>query len=473
VQPTVLVVDDDQDFLDLISALLAPHGYRVSTALGGEEALASGPAPQVVLLDWQLEGQSGLEQIGPLTAAFPRTPVVLTTAFSSTEVAVQAMQQGAFDFLPKPVDEARLITTLARAVDQHRLLERVHGLEAGSTDRFEGLLGGSPQMRTVFETIKNVATTDVSVLITGESGTGKELVARAIHRCSARSKKPFVALNMAAIPRELVESTLFGHEKGSFSGADRRRLGACEEADGGTLFLDEIGEMPLELQPKLLRFLQEQTFRRVGGANDMRVDTRIVSATNRSPLDAVREGTLRADLYYRLNVVPVELPPLRARQGDVALIAQRSLEELAARHGKAFRRFTPDALAALAAHDWPGNVRELVHAIERVVITCQGDTVRRGMLPPPIGEGLPIPDVSPGAVPGGDLLAVAGVPAALPSPDVFGERVIPLTELERMAIEHALRLHDGAREPAAKALGISPATIYRKLKSYGLTGPGS
>jgi two-component system repressor protein LuxO len=464
----VLLIDDDPDFLDVMGALLAPHGYSVTAARDLEEARAAGVTPQVILLDWQLEGQSGLELIRPLQAWLPRTPIVLTTSFSSTEVAVKAIHHGAFDFLPKPVDEARLITTLARAVEQHQLLDRVHGLEGpASPDQFEGLVGGSPQMRTVFETIKNVASTDVSVLVTGESGTGKELVARAIHQRSARRDQPFVALNMAAIPKDLVESTLFGHEKGAFSGADRRRLGACEEAHGGTLFLDEIGEMPLDLQPKLLRFLQEQTLRRIGGTQDVRVDVRIVSATNRPPLETVRDGGLRADLYYRLNVVPVALPALRDRHGDVALIAQRQLAALAGRYGKAFRGFTPEALTALEAYDWPGNVRELLHVLERVVITHQGELVQPGMLPDPICPQAagPVAD-APGFV------AVEPAPAVLPAaaPAVFGQTVIPLVTLERMAIEHALELHEGAREGAAKALGISQATIYRKLKSYGLTG---
>jgi DNA-binding NtrC family response regulator len=469
----LLAIDDDSDFVMLLETLLAPHGYSVQAAATLEEALRSvgRTTPGAILLDWQLGGESGFDLIEPLRDRLPNSPIILSTAFSSTDLAVRAIQLGAFDFLPKPLDEARLLTSLARAYAQHDLLDRVDGLGVGSeADCFEGMIGTSEPMRSVFQVIANVAKTDASVLVTGESGTGKELVAKAIHQRSSRSRAPFLALNMAAIPKELVESTLFGHEKGAFSGADRTRKGACEEAHGGTLFLDEIGEMPLDLQPKLLRFLQEQTVRRVGGSSDVGVDVRIVSATNRDPLATIEEGRLRADLYYRLNVVPIALPPLRERPGDVALLATRMLATLSHRYGKEFREFGSEALELLEAYPWPGNVRELLHTLERTVITQAGETVRKYMLPEglrsrgdAVGVESPRPtDVSSASSPEVDLRATH-------SPAVFGASVLPLTELERMAIEHALRVCQGSREEAARALGISPATIYRKLKQYGIT----
>ena len=461
----LLVIDDDPDFVMLLEALLAGHGYSVTSASSLEEALASAARtpPGAILLDWQLGGESGFDLIEPLRSRLPESPIILSTAFSSTDLAIRAIQLGAFDFLPKPLDEARLLTSVTKAFAQHELLDRL----GGRGESFEGIIGNSPAMRTVFQVINSVAKTDASVLVTGESGTGKELVARAIHQRSSRKQGPFLALNMAAIPPSLVEATLFGHEKGSFSGAERTHKGACEEAHGGTLFLDEIGEMPLELQPKLLRFLQEQTIRRVGGSSDIRVDVRIVSATNRSPLDAVEGGRLRADLYYRLNVVPVTLPPLRERAGDVALIASQTLSALAHRYGKEFRDFSPEALARLEAYSWPGNVRELNNALERTVITQSGPTIRESMLPETLRLKAATQTVESAAP------SVASRPQgsdAEPAPDpVFGDSVRPLSELERLAILHALRVFQGSREEAARALGISPATIYRKLKQYGIT----
>ncbi len=379
-------------------------------------------------------------------------PIVLVTASPSIELTVKAVQRGAFDFLPKPLDEARLVATLSRAVDHVKLLRRVLELESGDGDEaFEGLIGSSPAMRRVFGLIEAVARTDASVMITGESGTGKDMVARAIHRRSPRKAGPLVSLNMAAVPKELVESTLFGHERGAFTGADRTRIGACEEASGGTLFLDEIAEMPIELQPKLLRFLQDHTLRRVGGSVDSTSDVRIVAATNRDPAAEVKAGRLRADLYYRLNVVPIELPPLRDRRGDIALIALHAVRQYARRHCKRFTSIDAEALDRLTANDWPGNIRELRHVMERVVVLNDGEAVTTSMLPAELSDR-----------------RLEAMIAACGEQDLLGrgDAIVPLEEIERRAIERAMQLCEDNAARAAERLGISTATIYRKLRAY-------
>lgn len=469
----VLVVVDDPMFCELVALLLRNQRHQVqilTSADGLEERLLEGDI-DVVLLDWQLGDQDGLAILQTLRGACPTIPVVLVTATVSTDLAVRAIRGGAFDFLTKPLDETRLIATVARGAVHHRLLDRVHELETeGQCDSvYEGLLGVSPLMRTVFRAIQNIAPADVTVMITGETGTGKELVARAIHRRSGRAAKPFVPLNMAALPKELVEATLFGHEKGAFTGADRRRIGAVEEAMGGTLFLDEIGEMPLELQAKLLRFIQERTLRRVGGNEDISADIRIVSATNRDPLDEVRNGRLRADLYYRLNVVPIALPPLRERVGDVALIAAHCLGEFSMTHKRNFAGIDDEALLALQSFNWPGNVRELRHLIERMVILNEGPHLSRSMLPLEItGHAPPTVSVKPLQTlvrPAVRTTVVARAESDVsPSP----ESIVPLAELERRAIEHALAACQGSAQSAASKLGMSTATIYRKIKEFGL-----
>jgi len=461
----VLLIDDDPHFRRVAVAMLEAHGHRVTEAGGLGEVPAGDRDLSAILVDWQLGEHDGLLLVPTLRERFPGVPVVLVTAHATTEVAVEAIKAGAFDFLPKPLDEPRLLSTVAAAAGQRRLLRRLEDLEQGG---FEGMLGASPAMRQVFQTIDAVARTDASVLITGESGTGKELVARAVHARSGR-RGEFVALNMAAIPRDLVESTLFGYERGAFSGADKRRVGACERAHQGTLFLDEIGEMPEPLQAKLLRFLQEGTVQRVGGGQEVAVDARVVAATNRAPRAAVEEGRLRADLYYRLNVVPVALPPLRERRGDVALLATHALQQAARRFGKSFRALDPAAIRRLEGRAWPGNVRELVHTIERAVILSDGEALLAHMLPeeePPIGGGAPAAAADERAPPAPPLADGPHdrAPPAAGAPDPAA--IIPLAELERQAIEHALAACDGNRADAAERLGISQATIYRKLKAY-------
>ena len=469
----VAVVDDDPHFLGLIEVLLSSHGYRVAKHPTPESLRAADTDPLVVILDWQLGDLDGLELLPELSAELPGVPFVMSTAHPSPDLAIRAVRAGAFDFLAKPLDEARLIATLNAAVRHGELQRQVHADEEGIV--FEGILARSPQMRGVFKVIENVAPTPVSVMITGESGTGKELIARAIHARSPRKSGPFVALNMAAIPSELVESTLFGHERGAFSGANQMRKGAAGEAHGGTLFLDELGEMPLELQSKLLRFLQERVYRRVGGQKDLESDVRIVSATNRDPLQAVREGLLREDLYYRLNVVPLQLPALREREEDVGLLATHFLQRAAERYGRDLREIAPGALERLSQHSWPGNVRELEHMMQRLVITEQGPRLEARMLSFLDGGVAPASPASAEAAASAapEPSAAAALPSAAPSSPIqqtppWGDEVIPLQELEKLAIAHALGKCGGSRKEAAARLGISQATIYRKLKTYGL-----
>jgi two-component system, NtrC family, response regulator HydG len=449
----ILIIDDDASFRALWATKLGARGYCVESRDWLEvDHLSQGLSRiDVVLLDRYLDNHDALDLLSPMTEQCPSVPVVLMTASSSVDVAVEAMRMGAFDFLPKPLDEPRLLTTLARAVQHARLSHRLTQLERSDGNHFEGLVGTSAPMRSLRRVLQNIAPTETSVLITGESGTGKELVARAIHARSRRSSGPFIALNMAALPKELIESTLFGHEKGAFTGADRSRTGMVEQASSGTLFLDEIGEMPGDLQPKLLRFLQERTIRRIGGDADIPCNVRIISATNREPIEELRRGTLREDLFYRLNVVPVRLPPLRDRGGDVELLAHHFLRVFGEQHASPFSDIHPDAMKLLEAAPWPGNVRQLAHLIERIVVLHRGPTVTAAMIPhEQLGIRSPQSPETPQYIP--------------PSED--DGTITPLEEVERRTILRALYLCKSSASKAAIALGISDATIYRKLKRY-------
>lgn len=445
-QARIAVVDDDPHFAGLLEVLLESYGYGVTLATSLETLLAAGqPVPDVVILDWQLGEVDGLELIAPIKSEFPGVTVVLATAHASPELAVEALQRGAGDFLVKPVDEARLVSTLAAAVRERRLNAEVRSLRGDAS--YEGMVGGSTAMRAVYDTIENVAPTDVSVMVTGESGTGKELVASALHARSRRSRKPFVALNMAAIPRELVESTLFGHERGAFSGANERRLGAVSESSGGTLFLDEIGELPLPVQGKLLRLLQEKTFLRVGGTKQIQVDLRFVCATHLDLELAVAERRFRQDLYYRLKVVQVEMPPLRARgAADLDRLIDHFWFEYTRRHGRPDLSLSQSARLRLHGHDWPGNVRELEHALESAIVLSPEQVVGP--------EEFPLGD--PGALRDTSEEDGAG-------PKRFSTPLRPLREVERAYVLFALDLYEGNKSAAARALEIGRNTLQRKL----------
>jgi two-component system repressor protein LuxO len=481
IQRLVLVIDDDPDFHELASWMLQSRGYRSCAVAGltNIRVVLGTARPQAILLDWQLGSIDGTTLIQTLRREFPDSPIIFATSFSSPEVAAAAIKLGAFDYLTKPLDDAKFTVTINKAIEQYDLLTRLRNLELGGDESgFEGLIGISPQMRTVYSIIRSVAATDVNVMVCGESGTGKELVASAIHACSDRSSGSFVALNMASIPSELAEATLFGHEKGAFTGADRARTGAVGEAAGGTLFLDEITEMPMALQAKLLRFLQERIYRPVGGLKDCKADARIVSATNRDPAAAVRDKTLREDLYYRLNVVPIVLPPLREREGDIELLANHILRRFAKQYGKQFQMIDPAALQMLQAYNWPGNVRQLIHLIQRVVILNDGEVLASHMLPDDMFHAtqskLPSPGTDlPVSLTLGEQPAIpVGIPAE-PSDlsGMFSTKgdILTLEEIERRAISRAIELCDGSAYEAARLLGISSATIYRKIKLYGLT----
>lgn len=462
----VLVIDDDPEFLRLAQWMLEESGFIVSTAKDHDQAIGRirEQEPDAVLLDRQLEEEDGLDLIAPIQGLLPSVPIILITANSTYELAVQAVKVGAYDFLTKPLDEARLFSILNNAIERGRLLKQV-GPEPDDEQGFEGIIGQSPAMRAVFGMITNVAPTESSVLIRGESGTGKELVAAAIHSKSKKSDGPFVPINMATLPAELVESTLFGHEKGAFTGADHQRIGACEEAQGGTLFLDEITEMPIDLQPKLLRFLQEKTFRRVGGTKDITSDARIVSATNRDPLQAIRDSRLREDLYYRLNVIPIDLPPLRERAGDIALLASFAMHRVAAMNSKAFTKLSASCIEKLSKYAWPGNVRQLLHTIERAVIMNDGNALDAEMVViDDAGQPVEVPQAETPVSNDADQSAQEA-----DQPPFTSDQIVPLGELERLAIIHALGVCKGSPGVAAKKLGISPATIYRKIKAYGIS----
>ncbi|MEM8670076.1 MAG: sigma-54 dependent transcriptional regulator [Planctomycetota bacterium] len=490
-RPLILVIDDDTDFLALAEFMLTQQGCD-SICVEGPDSVAGKDLANLnaILLDWQLGSLDGRDLIGPLRERFPGVPVVFVTAHSSPEVAAESIKLGAFDFLTKPLDPPKLMVTINQAVEHCNVIRRLRQLEQGTDEvGFEGLIGVSPQMQTVYSTIRNVAPTDVSVMICGESGTGKELVANAIHQQSDRARGNFVPINMASIPAELAESTLFGHEKGAFTGADKKQEGAAREAAGGTLFLDEMTEMPIELQSKLLRFLQERVFRPVGGNADLAADVRIVSATNRNPLNAVEEQRLREDLYYRLNVVPITLPPLRERDGDIALLATHTLQRFAKQYSKSFESIDAGAMQVLEQYDWPGNVRQLVHVIQRAVVLNDGDSLEDHMLPSELKVSThsethfqkPVrsPDVQPlSSVEPVTSEPVTSVPVAASTVSVrpaLGEpestemdTIVPLETLEREAIANALRICNGSAYEAASRLGISAATIYRRIKLYGI-----
>jgi two-component system, NtrC family, response regulator HydG len=461
--PSILIADDDPQFLRIIEHHLRSWGWQVTCAQTKSQLLyqLSLLPPGLLLLDVHFGEYDGLEILREVLAEQSDLKVVILTAFGSIDNAIAAIRFGAIDYLTKPVDLSRL-----RAVIDH-------GSESGNANSGSGrapsceatpvttrtMLGESRAMRELRELVDRVASTNSTVLVQGESGTGKELVARALHELSPRHRRPFVPLNVAALPRELVESTLFGHAKGAFTGADRKQCGCCEAADGGTLFLDEIGEMEIGLQAKLLRFLQERTLRRVGESELISVDVRIVTATNRDPAELVRRGLLREDLYYRLNVVPINIPPLRQRREDVPLLARHFTQRLTARAGGRNVEFSDRALDELMGHSWPGNVRELENLVERLLIFCTGHTIEASDVVAELHRTTG-PVWEPGAA--GDRQgneSTARIGSAR-------EPLSPMGQIELLAIKDALASTNGNVREAAKLLGLGQATVYRKIKKY-------
>ena len=450
-RPVILVVDDEKNTREgLVRALRGE--YAVAEAENGQRALEwlETHAADVVLTDLRMPGLDGMALLSRLLGRDAKPIVILLTAYGSVETAVEAMKRGAYDFLAKPVNLDRLDLLLRRALAERRLGDENERLKAQLDSKygFENIIGTSPAMQEVFETIRQAAPTRATVLIQGASGTGKELVARALHQCSPRRDGPFVPVHCAALAPTLLESELFGHEKGAFTGAVERRRGRFELADGGTLFLDEIGEIDPALQVKILRVLEERKFERVGGTETIHVDVRLVAATNRDLRARVAEGAFREDLFYRLHVVNLTLPPLRERTGDVVLLAQHYLKTLAAENGKKPPAISPEAMDVLQAYAWPGNVRELRNVIERLVVLGTGDRLTVADLPAAVRDG-----------------AAGGL--AIPS---RAGRV--LRDAERQLIADALRRHRNNRTKAAQDLGISRRTLHRKINEFGLRAPG-
>ncbi|MBP7241582.1 sigma-54 dependent transcriptional regulator [Amaricoccus sp.] len=461
-QNRVLIVEDTSSLSMVYEAVLTRAGHLVNCAASLAEARAACAAmpPRLVLLDLQLPDGDGLDLLDELHRDAPECRVVVITANGSINRAVEAMRAGAFDFLVKPFDESRLIKAVDNAIATLEPFPPEEERDAPET--FEGFIGRSAPMQEIYRMVRAIGRSTATVFITGESGTGKEVCARAIHAVSTRARKPFVPLNCAAIPRDLLESEVFGHLKGAFTGALSDKPGAAAVADGGTLFLDEICEMDLSLQTKLLRFLQTSTIQPVGAARPIPVDVRIVCATNRDPAEEVRQGRFREDLYYRLHVVPIHMPPLRQRPEDVVDIARAVLVEYAAEEGKAFVALDPRVEGLFAARPWPGNVRQLLNVIRNIVVLHDGAVVLPDMLPPEVFVGA---EDRPAAAP------AAGWTAP-PAPVVSARNHVaalvgtPLAEVERELIEATIEHCDGSIPRAARMLELSPSTIYRKLESW-------
>ena len=446
-QPLILIGDDDQPHRSMLRTVLRGWGYGVEEADDGTTAVAlvRERAFDVVLTDVRMAHMDGITTLSQIRAWNPAIPVLIMTAWSSVESAVDALRLGAYDYLTKPLDFDVLRLSLERALDHTRLATENQELRRRLTNQESPILGRSRPVRELVEMVETVAPTEATVLITGESGTGKELVARAIQSASLRKDKPFVTINCAALAENLLESELFGHEKGAFTGADRRREGRFVQADKGTLFLDEIGEMPLSLQAKLLRVLQQGEVQRVGSDEPLTVDVRVIAATNRVLADEVAAGRFREDLFYRLNVIGLEVPPLRARQEDIPLLAAAFLERHAAANRKSLKGFTPQAMDAMLRYSWPGNVRELENAVERAVILTTTDYVTERALP----------------------LTVQNAPPAAED-DLSALGSMSLEDVEKKAIEATLRETEDNKSEAARRLGITRATLHSKLKKYGL-----
>ncbi|MEZ4249543.1 MAG: sigma-54 dependent transcriptional regulator [Polyangiales bacterium] len=448
----VLIVDDEANARSALAELLEDEGYVTATASDGVEALEKLETflPEVVLTDLKMPRMDGLALLEEGKKRRPSLAFVVMTAFGSIDTAVEAIKRGAENYLTKPLDVNSVAAIVARALEKARLSAEAALLRAQVDKRlsFGGILGDHPTMQRVLKIVGQVAPTRATVLITGESGTGKELVAAALHHNSARSKAPFVRLNCASLAETLLESELFGHERGSFTGAEKRRAGRFEQAHGGTLFLDEVSEIPMATQVKLLRFLQERELERVGGNETIRVDVRVVAASNRDLRQMVADGTFREDLYYRLNVVQIEMPPLRARRSDIPTLAHHFLRKYREENKRPIEGFTDVALRALVAYPWPGNVRELENAVERAVVLCEGHQIDAELLPSTTGPAMTRPPENNG---GGLDLLIPG---------------ITMGEVERIVIERTLESVGGSTAQAAEVLGISRRTIQYRLKEW-------
>ena len=466
VQANVLLVEDSLSLATAYMEYLAKQPCNITHVMTGQEALEAidAQAPNVVLLDLELPDINGREILEHIREQAIPTAVIIITSHGSVDIAVDVMRAGAIDFLEKPFTADRLNVTLENALRRQDLEEFV---DLHRREHYHGFVGASLPMQTVYHIIDSAASSKATVFITGESGTGKEVCAQAIHGASPRHDKPFVALNCAAIPKDLMESEIFGHTRGAFTGAVSAREGAAARADNGTLFLDEICEMDMDLQSKLLRFIQTSTFQKVGSNTLQSVDVRFVCATNRDPMEEVRAGRFREDLYYRLHVIPVDLPPLRQREDDVILIAHHLLETYTREENKHFERFTPETESILRTFEWPGNVRQLQNVIRNIVVLNDQDIVTPSMLPPPLSEiSASMPTLSTQSE------SLSGeIPLAYGSTDSMTFQ--PLWQIEKQIIERTIEHCDGNIPKAAALLEISPSTIYRKRQQWESAAAGS
>jgi two-component system nitrogen regulation response regulator NtrX len=455
----VLLVDDDPTVLEALASILRDAGYQVAAARSAEEALrrVQRAAPDLALVDIWLPGMDGLQLLEQLQRLAPPLPVIVISGHGTIETAVRATKLGAYDFLEKPPDMERALLAVRHALDHRRLEEENQQLRRRLEPQ-EEIVGECPALHRLREAIAAAAPTHGRVLIRGESGTGKELLARAIHRQSLRAHRPFVAVNCAAIPEELIESELFGHEKGAYTGATAQRRGKFEQADGGTIFLDEVGDMSLKTQAKVLRVLQEQTFERVGGSETLTVDVRVIAASNKDLEAAMRAGTFRDDLFYRLNVVPFEIPPLRERKEDIPVLGRHFLALYCAEYGKRPKALAPGALDRLVQHPWPGNVRELKNLMERMVIMVPADRIELRDVEPPLA--------SRGGESGRDGVEADGLP---------GLEAMTLREgrerFERAFLLRHLEVNGWNITRTAERLGIERSNLHRKLKAFGIEPP--
>ncbi len=462
----ILVVDDETTILETVSAILEDEGFQVETAPDGETALKvidAGPLPDLVLLDIWMPGMDGLEVLEKIKGQWPQVPVVIMSGHGNVETAVRATKLGAYDFIEKPLSLEPLIVTISNAL-KFQALENENIILKASTGRgaVRELSGTSPAMQSLREQIAIVAPTEAWILITGENGTGKELVAQTVHYASARKDKPLIDVNCAAIPEELIESELFGHEKGAFTGASSMKRGKFDLANGGTLFLDEIGDMSLKTQAKILRILQEQRFSRVGGSRTIKVDVRIIAATNKDLEEAIKKGEFREDLYFRLNVIPIEVPPLRDRREDIPLLVSEFIEEFRRENIKApVRSVSPEVIEALKQYDWPGNVRELRNITERMFILSGKSEITLDDLPATFRKA------GAGAVKAADggVRDTAGLAPCLGCSDFREARAM----FEKEFITFKLAEHDGNIKKTAESIGIERRHLHRKIKSLGIT----
>ncbi len=446
---TIMVVDDERDIRDALEGVLTDEGYRVSVAGNASEAMEKiiHEPPELVLLDIWMPDRDGVELLKDIKNRFPSIPVIMISGHATIETAVKTTKLGAYDFIEKPLSLDKVVITIEHALEQKRLMEENMALRLRDRKRYE-IIGRSRVMEQLKRDIKRVAPTNSWVLITGENGTGKELVARNIHFLSKRADKPFVEVNCAAIPEDLIESELFGHEKGAFTGAYSQRKGKFDMADRGTIFLDEIGDMSLKTQAKILRILQEQTFERVGGTEKITVDVRVIAATNKNLKEQIEKGLFREDLYYRLNVIPFHVPPLRERPEDIPIFVEHFLREFSRETAREMPVITDTAMELLMRYNWPGNVRELKNLMERLVIMNPSSTISTDDLPP----------------------YIRGTTGSLSTETFFNKKTLreARKDFEREFILRKLKEFDGNISRTAEAIGVERSHLYRKIRSYGI-----